>query len=108
MTYSSRNFFISTGFFTVSLKEEGVLSSLVINSCSMISRACSTQFSQICPSWPAIRIFTSSRLRPQKEQCKGFLAMFISIRCLTQCQLQNYKSTPREADLFYHRMLSHC
>src|SRR6187549_3205020 len=108
MTYSSRNFFISTGFFTVSLKEEGVRSSLVISSCSMISRACSTQFSQICPSWPAIRIFTSSRLRPQKEQCRGFLAMFISVWGLTQGEVQNYKSTPREADLFYNSMLIYC
>jgi hypothetical protein len=47
-------------------------------------------------------------LRPQKEQCKGFLAMFISIWGLMQCELQNYKSTPREADLFYNQMLSYC
>jgi len=47
-------------------------------------------------------------LRPQKEQCKGFFAMFISIWGLTQCDQQNYKSTPREADLFCERLLSYC
>src|ERR1700759_3699146 len=41
----------------------------------MISWACSTQFSQICPSCPAIRIFTSSLLRPQKEQWSVFFAI---------------------------------
>src|SRR3984885_5275308 len=76
MTYSSRIRFISIGFLTVSLKELlPVESSRIISSCWMISCACSTQFSQICPSWPAMSIFTSSRLRPQKEQCNVFFAI---------------------------------
>src|SRR5689334_553531 len=81
MTYSSRIRLISMGFLTVSLNElpPGV-SSLIINSCWMMSCACSTQFSQICPSWPAIRIFTSSLLRPQKEQCKVFFAISLVIQ----------------------------
>ena len=59
------------------------LSVLMFSSCSMISRACSTQFSQMWPSWPAMRIFTSSRLLPQKEQCKVFFAI-----CAITCFLQ--------------------
>src|SRR5580698_4672412 len=67
------------GFLTVSLNwEVEDLSSLINNSCWIISCACSTQFSQICPSCPAIRIFTSSRLRPQNEQCNEFFAIGIS------------------------------
>src|SRR5580704_17333342 len=87
------------GFFTVSLNwEEGEESSRTISSCEMISCACSTQFSQICPSWPAMSIFTSSRLRPQKEQCNVFFAIIAYYQNDWTTKLPNLLDSPSRAE----------
>src|SRR5690606_23397752 len=46
---------------------------------AMISLACSTQTSQICPSIPAIRISASFLSRPQNEQRKLSVLIFIRV-----------------------------
>src|SRR5580700_7582176 len=97
---------ISTGFFTVNLKEElPAESSRIISSCWIISCACSTQFSQICPSCPAMRILTSSRLRPQKEQCKVFFAILQSYPTYSILPVCEKKQSRKLRDRLYGKYL---